>query len=186
VSLLMTMHACAAQRSIEHDSSVRCGAAHANVGCEQTPQLFAAGPPGPKVSTGAAVSVTKAKKTCFDDTTEITGVLVPKHEVQVRADREGLQIAKVLVEAGAKVSVGQELAQLANTEAMHCVDNKVLRRPFRKRLVIECGMNLSGLLKRTLELSCPAPLARIISITLHVTLGDVLFRESASTTRFRR
>jgi multidrug efflux pump subunit AcrA (membrane-fusion protein) len=83
----------------------------------ETPQLFAAGPPGPKVSTGAAVSVTKAKKTCFDDMTEITGVLVPKHEVQVRPDREGLQIAKVLVEAGAKVNVGQELAQLANPEA---------------------------------------------------------------------
>ncbi|MFZ0494951.1 MAG: efflux RND transporter periplasmic adaptor subunit [Methylocella sp.] len=61
--------------------------------------------------------MTKAKKTCFDDMTEITGVLVPKHEVQVRPDREGLQISKVLVEAGAKVNVGQALAQLANPEA---------------------------------------------------------------------
>jgi HlyD family secretion protein len=83
----------------------------------ETSQLFAADRPGPKVSTGAAVSVTKANKTCFDDTTEITGVLVPKHEVQVRPDREGLQISKVLVEAGAKVNVGQALVQLANPEA---------------------------------------------------------------------
>ncbi|MGH6846240.1 MAG: efflux RND transporter periplasmic adaptor subunit [Methylocella sp.] len=81
------------------------------------PQLFAAGPPGPKVSKGAAVSVTKAKKTCFDDVTEITGWLVPKAEVPVRPDREGLQISKVLVEAGDKVNVGQALAQLANPEA---------------------------------------------------------------------
>ncbi|MGH6834346.1 MAG: efflux RND transporter periplasmic adaptor subunit [Methylocella sp.] len=80
-------------------------------------QLFAAGPPGPKVSKGAAVSVTKAKKTCFDDVTEITGGLVPKAEVLVRPDREGLQISKVLVEAGDRVNVGQALAQLANPEA---------------------------------------------------------------------
>src|ERR1019366_9367881 len=69
----------------------------------EAPQLFAAGPPGPKVSKGAAVSVTKAKKTCFDDMTEITGGLVPKDEVLVRPDREGYQISKVLVEAGANV-----------------------------------------------------------------------------------
>jgi len=80
-------------------------------------QLFAASPPGPKVSKGAAVSVTKAKKTCFDDKTEITGGLVPKDEVLVRPDREGYQISKVLVEAGAKVIAGQALAQLANPEA---------------------------------------------------------------------
>jgi hypothetical protein len=32
VSLLLTMHACATQRSIEDDSSVRCDAAHAKLG----------------------------------------------------------------------------------------------------------------------------------------------------------
>ena len=63
------------------------------------------------------MSVTKAKKTCFDDKTEITGGLVPKDEVLVRPDREGYQISKVLVEAGAKVIAGQALAQLANPEA---------------------------------------------------------------------
>lgn len=80
-------------------------------------QLFAAGPLGPKMPKGAAVSVTKAKKTCFDDMTEITGWLVPKDEVLVWPDREGYRISRVLVEAGAKVNAGQTLAQLANPEA---------------------------------------------------------------------
>ncbi|WGJ13031.1 efflux RND transporter periplasmic adaptor subunit [Methylocapsa sp. D3K7] len=79
-------------------------------------QVFAASVPETKVSKGAAVSVTRAKKTCFDDTEEITGGLVPKAEVLVRPDREGYLISKVLVEAGAKVNAGQALAQLANPE----------------------------------------------------------------------
>jgi HlyD family secretion protein len=79
-------------------------------------QLSAGGPAGSKVTKGAVVSVTMAKKNCFDDVTEITGGLVPKQEVQVRPDREGLQISKVLVEAGAKVKAGQALAQLVEPE----------------------------------------------------------------------
>ena len=82
----------------------------------ESSRLSAAGPPGPKVTKGTVVSVTMAKKSCFDDVTEITGGLVPKQEVQVRPDREGLQISKVLVDAGAKVSAGQALAQLVNPE----------------------------------------------------------------------
>jgi HlyD family secretion protein len=43
-------------------------------------------------------------------------VLVPKEEVLVRPDREGLQIAKVFVEAGDTVKSGQVLARLAPPE----------------------------------------------------------------------
>jgi HlyD family secretion protein len=89
-------------------------------------QLFAASAPETKISKGAAVSVTKAKKTCFDDMTEVTGGLVPKAEALVRPDREGLQISKVLVEAGAKVDAGQALAQLANPEAQQGSGDRVL------------------------------------------------------------
>jgi HlyD family secretion protein len=79
-------------------------------------QSCAAGPPQPKETRGAVVSVAIAKKTCFDDVTEITGALVPKQEVLVYPDREGLMIWKVLVDAGAKVDAGQPLAQLMNPE----------------------------------------------------------------------
>jgi HlyD family secretion protein len=61
---------------------------------------------------GAAVSVMKAKRACFTDAVEVTGVLVPREEVLVRPDREGLQITKVLVEAGDTVKSGQVLARL--------------------------------------------------------------------------
>jgi HlyD family secretion protein len=80
------------------------------------PRVFAASAPETKLSKGAAVSVIRAKKTCFDDTEEITGGLVPKAEVLVRPDREGYLVSRVLVEAGANVNAGQALAQLANPE----------------------------------------------------------------------
>jgi HlyD family secretion protein len=65
---------------------------------------------------GAAVSVMKAKRACFKDSVEVTGVLVPKEEVLVRPDREGLVITKVFVEAGDTVRLGQVLARLAPPE----------------------------------------------------------------------
>jgi HlyD family secretion protein len=72
--------------------------------------------PQPANPIGAAVSVMKAKRACFKDSVEVTGVLVPKEEVLVRPDREGLQIAKVFVEAGDTVKSGQVLARLSPPE----------------------------------------------------------------------
>ena len=72
--------------------------------------------PQPANPIGAAVSVMKAKRACFKDFVEVTGVLVPKEEVLVRPDREGLQIAKVFVEAGDTVKSGQVLARLSPPE----------------------------------------------------------------------
>lgn len=88
------------------------GAVLAAVSCFSTGLLaFAADMPAPGTKS-PAVTVVKARKLCFDNTIEVTGVLVPKTEVLVRPDREGLQVAKVLVEPGTKVSAGQPLAQL--------------------------------------------------------------------------
>ena len=61
---------------------------------------------------GAAVTVEKAKQRCFNETIAFTGVLVPREEVLVRPDREGLQVASVNAEVGDNVSSGQVLAQL--------------------------------------------------------------------------
>jgi HlyD family secretion protein len=61
----------------------------------------------------SAVTVTKVVKSCFDETVDVTGQLVPKEEVQVRPDREGLQISQILVEAGDNVTSGQALARLS-------------------------------------------------------------------------
>ncbi len=72
--------------------------------------------PQPANPIGAAVSVMKAKRACFKDSVEVTGVLVPREEVLVRPDREGLQISKVFVEAGDTVKSGQVLARLSPPE----------------------------------------------------------------------
>ena len=70
----------------------------------------------PAAYVGPAVTVMKAKKTCFTDTIDITGMLVPKQEILVRPEREGLQISNVLVEGGETVSSGQILARLTPPE----------------------------------------------------------------------
>ncbi len=70
----------------------------------------------PSNPVGAAVSVVKAARACFKDAVEVTGALVPREEVLVRPDREGLQISKVFVEAGETVKSGQLLARLATPE----------------------------------------------------------------------
>ena len=61
---------------------------------------------------GAAVTVVRAKRSCFADTISVSGMLIPREEVSVRPDREGLQISQVLVDAGETVTSGQVLARL--------------------------------------------------------------------------
>src|SRR5262245_51724220 len=61
---------------------------------------------------GAAVTVVRAKRTCFADTIAVTGLIAPREEALVRPDRDGLQISTVLVEPGDIVSSNQVLARL--------------------------------------------------------------------------
>jgi HlyD family secretion protein len=62
------------------------------------------------------VTVVKAKRMCFVDTLQVTGVVSPRNEILVRPEREGLQISQVLVEAGDTVVSGQVLARLTPPE----------------------------------------------------------------------
>jgi HlyD family secretion protein len=59
-----------------------------------------------------AVTVVKSQRSCFVDALEVTGVVVPAHEILVRPLREGLEIAQVLVQRGDPVVTGQVLARL--------------------------------------------------------------------------
>ena len=65
---------------------------------------------------GAAVTVLKAARQCFDAVVEASGILVPKEETMVRPERPGLKVAEVLVEPGETVTAGQRLARLAAPE----------------------------------------------------------------------
>jgi HlyD family secretion protein len=67
--------------------------------------------------TGAAVTVVRAKRSCFAETISVSGMLVPREEVSVRPEREGLQISQVLVDAGETVTAGQVLARLVPPDA---------------------------------------------------------------------
>jgi multidrug efflux pump subunit AcrA (membrane-fusion protein) len=77
--------------------------------------MLAAGP-AMAASADRAVTVAAAKRMCFTDTLQVTGVIVPRHDVLVRPDREGWQISQVLVEPGDTVKANQALAQLAAPE----------------------------------------------------------------------
>jgi HlyD family secretion protein len=79
-------------------------------------QVLAAEPNASSTSADMSVSVAQAKTTCFADTLQVTGVLVPRNELLVRPDREGLQISEVLVEPGNSVVSGQALARLTPLE----------------------------------------------------------------------
>jgi multidrug efflux pump subunit AcrA (membrane-fusion protein) len=80
------------------------------------PALPLGAQPRPDAGFERTVTVTRTKKICFSDTIQVTGVLVPRNEVLVRPEREGLQISQILVEGGATVSAGQVLARLTPLE----------------------------------------------------------------------
>jgi HlyD family secretion protein len=65
---------------------------------------------------GAAVTVLKATKSCFDAIVEASGILIPREETAVRPDRPGLKVAEILAEAGDTVTAGQTLARLTLPE----------------------------------------------------------------------
>jgi len=79
-------------------------------GAALAPQIaMAADDEAPK---GAAVTVIRATKTCFDDVVELFGSLQPHEEVTVRPDREGLKFTQVMVDAGDSVTAGQAMARI--------------------------------------------------------------------------
>src|SRR3984893_2795607 len=65
---------------------------------------------------GAAVTVLKAAKSCFANTVEVSGTIIPRDETQVRPERMGLKVAEVLADAGDTVTAGQVLARLTLPE----------------------------------------------------------------------
>lgn len=62
---------------------------------------------------GLSVSVRPARTVCFADRVEVTGVLVPRQEIDVGVEREGFKVVQVLVEPRDAVAAGQALANLA-------------------------------------------------------------------------
>ncbi|MBR0695563.1 efflux RND transporter periplasmic adaptor subunit [Bradyrhizobium lablabi] len=63
---------------------------------------------------GATVTVLKASKFCFGNIVEVSGIVLPRDEQQLRPDRPGLKVAEVMVDAGDTVTAGQILARLTD------------------------------------------------------------------------
>ena len=82
--------------------------------CLASSQCLAADDPdAPK---GAAVTVLKAAKSCFDNIVEVSGLVIPREETSVRPDRPGLKVSEILADAGDSVTAGQTLARLTLPE----------------------------------------------------------------------
>jgi multidrug efflux pump subunit AcrA (membrane-fusion protein) len=75
---------------------------------------MAAEPSG--VSPAMSVTVIKATRACFSDTIQVPGSLVPREDILIRPETEGLRITQLFVEEGETVRVGQALARLAPPE----------------------------------------------------------------------
>jgi HlyD family secretion protein len=71
-----------------------------------------AGTAQPSEPPDRAVTVVEANRVCFTNTVQVTGVLVPRKEILVRPDNDGLQISQVLVHPGDTVKSGQVVARL--------------------------------------------------------------------------
>ena len=80
-------------------------------------------------SSELAVTVVPAKRMCFADTLQVTGVLAPRNEILVRPEREGLQIAQVLVQPGESVTSGKNLARLTAGEGQDAGSGVMVRAP---------------------------------------------------------
>jgi HlyD family secretion protein len=65
---------------------------------------------------GAAVTVLKAAKACFNDIVEVSGIVIAREETIVRPERPGLKVAEILADAGDTVTAGQTLARLTLPE----------------------------------------------------------------------
>ncbi|MGY4317516.1 efflux RND transporter periplasmic adaptor subunit [Bradyrhizobium sp. JR3.5] len=66
------------------------------------------------VPKGAAVTVLKASKFCFGNIVEVSGIVLPRDEQQIRPDRFGLKVAEVKADPGDTVTAGQVLARLTD------------------------------------------------------------------------
>lgn len=86
--------------------ALACLAAHPGLAANDTLPL----------SKGAAVSVLKATRACFDDIVEVSGIVIARDERAVRPERPGLKVAEVMADAGESVQAGQVLARLSPPE----------------------------------------------------------------------
>ncbi|MDB5592350.1 HlyD family efflux transporter periplasmic adaptor subunit [Enterovirga sp.] len=76
------------------------------------PRVEAAGVAATQLRTALSVSVARPERRCFQDTVRVTGRFLPRREVEVRPDGEGLRVTRVLASPLGQVAKGDVLAQV--------------------------------------------------------------------------
>lgn len=71
---------------------------------------------GPERDDLMSVSVASVRQACFQNRVWLSGVLEPRRAVELRPEREGLRVLRVLAEPLAEVSTGQVLAELGRPD----------------------------------------------------------------------
>ena len=117
---------------------------------------------------GAAVTVVRAKRSCFADTISVSGMLVPREEVSVRPEREGLQISQVLVDAGETVTAGQALARLVPPDTQPNSPQAVQVQPPVAGIILKVDATIG-----TTASARAAPLFQIIARGEFELLGEL-------------
>lgn len=139
--------------------------------------LASAGPggaqaPDPDRASGMAVSVTPVRSMCFEDRVDVSGTVVPRREVDVGPDREGLQVGQALVDTRDEVTTGQILARLVPAEGQGNASPQALRSPVAG--IVEASDAVPGL-----PASPSRPLFRIVAggdldLRAEATAADLL------------
>jgi HlyD family secretion protein len=81
-----------------------------------SPVPAAAAEPNGTAAPATSVTVIKAARACFSDTIQVPGTLVPREDILVRPENEGLRVTQLHVDEGDYVRSGQALARLAPLE----------------------------------------------------------------------
>jgi multidrug efflux pump subunit AcrA (membrane-fusion protein) len=152
--------------------------------------------PSAGAAAGMAVTVTKASRTCFSDTLQVSGILVPREEVFVRPETEGLQVSQIAVEDGDRVTMGQILARLVRPEGQGPAATGTVRSPAAgivNHRIIRVGMTASAraeplfriIVNGEVELQGDVPATRIAKLAAGQTARVELAGVGEATGRVR-
>ena len=83
---------------------------------------------------GMAVSVVPVRRQCLHDLVSASGIFMPLHEAEVRADRDGLMVGEVFVEPGDAVVADQVMARLVSPQGAP-KDTMAVKAPIKGTVV---------------------------------------------------
>lgn len=146
------------------------------------PELPAAARKGSREEAAPAVTVVRAGNTRVRDLVLVTGTLVPRLEVLVAPEVEGLRVVELLVEEGARVAKGQVLARLEKETLRASLAQNDAMRAKAAAAITQAQSNIVAAEARRVEASNAYERARPLSKSGVVSDSTLDQREAASRT----